>query len=799
MSPGTDLAALPRAPQMPPPETAAAAICNTLHNLDPMVWVLDDYHRVQGQYIHDLIAHVLAHLPPNAHLVLLTREEPPFSLARLRGSGDMVEIRQGDIAFTEREAAVYLTVKLGVDLSTGEIAALERRTEGWIAGLQLAALALRAQPSAPGGVGPREFINDFAGSNKYVLDYLLDEVFRRQPEQVRTFLLQTAVLDQMCAPLCTAVTGYTNSQSMLHGLEQDNLFVIPLDNERRWYRYHHLFADLLRYRLLQEVSPVEDLHRRAAVWLAENGFMVGAIKHALAARDWDHAAALIAGNSEACLRQGQIKTLLGWIETLPPQTVAASPDLSLAAAWALVLSGSLDEAEKMVAPLALLMETDPALKSEILTLQMHIARARHDAPRTIALSQRALALLPPQDANARSVINASLGVAYVYEGDLARAAEVWAAAAEDGRRSANYYASALALTFLGQLHAAYGWLHESADLHRQAIQLGDKEDALPVAARAHVNLAALLYEWNDLAAAETHLQQALKLCKLVGDLHVRRDALRVLALVLQAQGDTASALETIRAAEEMLHKHQAPENARLAVALTHLQLALSIGDLPMALRWQNRIDHLLPRDAFIRVDLLTNAACFTPFPALLRARLQLAQGDREAAANLLAGCYESALDAGFGYSLVRTRLLQALAATGDKTTVEYMAEALQRAQPEEYIRSFLIEGAASILHETNQHHLLSNPYTRRLLALLGEASAALDPTAVSQEMLADPLSERQLEILRLLDQQMTNAEIAQALYLSPNTVKTHLRHIYEKLGVHDRRQAVARARVLRLI
>jgi LuxR family transcriptional regulator, maltose regulon positive regulatory protein len=217
------------------------------------------------------------------------------------------------------------------------------------------------------------------------------------------------------------------------------------------------------------------------------------------------------------------------------------------------------------------------------------------------------------------------------------------------------------------------------------------------------------------------------------------------------------------------------------------------------LRWQNRIDHLLPRDAFIRVDLLTNAACFTPFPALLRARLQLAQGDREAAANLLAGCYELALDAGFGYSLVTIRLLQALAATGDKTgSVGYMAEALQRAQPEEYIRSFLIEGTASILRKTNQHHLPSNPYTRRLLALLGEASAALDPTAVPA-MLADPLSERQLEILRLLDQQMTNAEIAQALYLSPNTVKTHLRHIYEKLGVHDRRQAVARARVLRLI
>ena len=826
LSPGEELAALRHAPQIPPPESVAAAICNALDVAPPLIVAIDDYHRVQGQTIHKVMAHLLAHLPPLAHMVLLTREELPFSLARLRGSGDLVEIRQGDIAFTEAEATVYLTEKNGLRLAPQEIAALERRTEGWIAGLQLAALALRDASTGSGGAEPVEgkfaegrtplperfssqaFVNDFAGSNKFILDYLLDEVFRQQPEDVRAFLLQTAILDQMCAPLCAAVTarqsspksGGAGSQAMLQSLEQGNLFVIPLDGERRWYRYHHLFAGLLRYRLMQEELPVEDLHRRAAAWLAENGFTAEAIKHALAARDWDHAAALIVADSETYLRQGQINTLLRWIEALPEDAVGARPDLSLAAAWAFVLVGRLNEGQNLVEPLALQLEAYPELRGEILTLQMHIARARHDAPRTISLSQQALALLPPQDANARSVINVSLGAAYVYEGDLAKAVEAWTAAAQDGRNAANYYTAALALTFLGQLRAAFGWLHEAADLHRQAIQLGSNEDALPVAARAHVNLAALLYEWHDLDAAGEHLRQALALCELVGDLNVRRDALRVLALVQHARGDAAFALETIRAAEEMLHEHQAPENAHLAVALTHLQLALTAGDLAMAARRQSRIDHVMSQGTAVRPDLLTNAACFTPFPAIPRAQLLLAQGDHAAAAQLLSGCYEAALAGDFSYSLVTTRLLQALAAPDGDTAVGYLADALQHAQPEEYMRSFMINDSSlvGLLHETGRRYPALAPYARRLLALLDRAYDRPDSPTGAQEMLVDPLSERQLEILRLLDRRMTNAEIAQILVLSPNTVKTHLRHIYENLGVHNRRQAVSRARKLGL-
>jgi LuxR family maltose regulon positive regulatory protein len=797
LEPGDEMAALGHTPNMPPPEHVAAILCNLLERTPPLLLALDDYHHIQNPYVHDLITHLLAHLLPSAHLVLLTREEPPFSLARLRGSGEMVEIRQGDIAFSEKEAKTFLNEKMGLSLTPKEIALLEQRTEGWIAGLQLAALALRDQPLSTEPNSVEEFVSAFAGSKQFILDYLLDEVFRRQPEDVREFLLQTAVLDRMCASLCTAVTRRPGCQTMLQKLQRDNLFLVHLDNERQWYRYHHLFADLLRYRLSLEALPVEELHGRAASWFSAHGFGPEAIQHALAARDWPLAADLIAAAAEDNLRQGRISTLLHWIDALPPEIMKARPDLSLAASWALALTARLDEAETLMQNLMPMVQQSPELESELLPLQVHIARARHDAPRTIALSERALALLAPDDANGRSLLYVSLGAAYLYEGKLDQAAGAWAAAARDGRMAANYHAAALALTFLGQLRAAHGRLHEAADLHRQAIQLGDNEDALPVTARAHANLAALLYEWDDLTNAVTHLQQALELSELVGDLHARRDALRLLTLVQQAQGETAAALQSIRKADELLHQFQVPENGHLAVALTHMQVALALGDLAMATRWQKRIDDLMPEGTLIRPDLLANAACLIPLPALLQAQLLLAQGDRKSAAQLLASCYNAAVSGNFGYLLVNTRLRQALAEPEFSLGIELMAEALSYAQAEEYLRSFMIDNPSPVelLRQTASRHPHLAPYVCRLLALLVEPIAPPGPT----EILADPLSDRELEVLRLLDQHMTNAEIASELMLSPNTIKTHLRHIYEKMGVHDRRQAITRAHELRLI
>ena len=811
LEPGRELAALGFAPQLPPPEGAAAIVCNTFDDTPPLLLALDDYHHIQTPYIHDLLNHVLAHLPPALHLVLLSREEPPFSLARLRGRAELVEIRQAEIAFSEKETGTFLNEKMRLNLAGAEIAALEERTEGWIAGLQLVALALRDAPSGdwepaaaipePGAGSAREFVTAFTSSNKFILDYLLDEVFRRQPEDVRTFLLQTAVLEQMSASLCSAVTGRVNCQAMLQTLEQDNLFLIPLDHARQWYRYHHLFADLLRFRLAQEKLPVEELHRRASAWFADNGFTAEAIQHALAAKDWPAAAALITGAAEDCLRQGRIATLLRWIDALPPEAVDARPDLSLAAAWALVLSGRLDEADNIVQSLLPRVAFSPELESEVLPLQVHLARARHDAPLTITLSERALARLAPDDANSRSVLNVSLGAAHLYEGDLVKAEETWAAAAQDGRKAANYHAAALALTFLGQLSAAHGRLHEAAGLHRQAIQLGDNEEALPVTARAHANLAALLFEWNDFSAAATHLQQALDLSELAGDRHARRDALRLLALLQQARGDLATALETIHAAEKMLHDYATPENGHLAVALTHMQIALAAGDLAMAVRWQKRIDDLMPEKALIRPDLLANAACLTPLPALLQAQLLLAQGTYEAATDLLAACYAAALAGGFGYVLVNTRLWQALSEPDKESRIELMADALSLAQAEEYQRSFTVNVPflGELLQRAAHRHPRLAPYAQQLLGHLDAPAVGANLIPGAQETLADPLSERELEILRLLDQHMTNKDIAGALVLSPNTIKTHLRHIYEKLDVHNRRQALFRARELRLI
>lgn len=404
---------------LPPstPEAVATSLLNDVASTArPFVLVLDDYHLIHSLPIHHQLAFLVEHLPEQMHLIVISREDPPLPLARLRVSNQALEIRQGDLMFSVAETADFLRRVMRLDLSSADVATLHRRTEGWVAGLQLAGLSLRDCEDR------HHFVQSFAGSHRYVLDYLMEEVLQRQVADVQDFLLRTSVLDRFCAPLCDWIAERNDSARLLRDLEQTNLFTVPLDEERHWFRFHHLFADLLRHRLQTSGEhDLEGLHRRASEWYDAKGFDAEAVHHALAARDWGRAAALIGKAYPALLRRGEVATLIGWFRRLPEAVVQASPELCQGYAWPLLLVGQLQAAESLLDLAESQAEEDSRLVGGIAAARAYLARARGDGPRMVALSERALSLLPESDASSRGILAANLGLAYWHGGQLARA------------------------------------------------------------------------------------------------------------------------------------------------------------------------------------------------------------------------------------------------------------------------------------------------------------------------------------------------------------------------------------------
>jgi LuxR family maltose regulon positive regulatory protein len=791
---GQELSGLLHAQQGPEIQAFIAAMIDAIFRLDiEITIVLDDYHRIVSQPIHDALAFLLDHQPPQMLLLLLTREDPPLPLSRLRARGQLTEIRYGDLRFTRDDTAVFLLDVMGLTLSNDEITALEVRTEGWITGLQLAALSLRGRKD----VG--NFVESFTGSHRYVLDFLVDEVFLQQSAEMRDFLLDTAVLDRLTASLCNAVTGRNDSQEILLEAEQANLFFIPLDDSREWFRYHQLFADLLRERLRRTGRPVDLLHSRASEWYENQDFLREAIKHALAANELQRSALLIENISEDLLKRGQITTLLRWKQVLTDEVIFSQPRLCLDFAWALALARQVDAADHLLEPIAEVANNNPKLLSQVLILQAHIARTRHDIPHTIALSEQALSLLPPDEVNARAMVGINLGVAHMYNGDLAKAEILWTEAAQKSLEAENHHAMVIAMGFVGQAQAINGNLREAAATQRRAIQIGVENQALPTTGRAHVNLAALLYEWNDLGTAAYYLEQARKFSKRTGDIAVEWDACRVLANVRQAQGNQLEALEAIELANDAARKGDAPPNVHLVNSLTYLQLAIKEKDLAHAEFLSNQMNEFAPCLTSCRIDLLVNAGSLLSIPGLAWARLLLLQGKQQEASDLLAVCYETAVATGIPNDQINVRVWQTRAAADEDRALEFLAEAIIRAQSEGYIRTFLEAGKVLIPLLNNDNVFKIAPdYVMELLESFSSEQGKRQPILAPQP-LVEPLSERELEILNLLAERQTNAEIAQAITVSINTVKTHLQHIYDKLGVHDRRTAVIKAVDLNLL
>ncbi len=520
---GADVAAALQSPQSPPMETMLTELLNEISaRSDKLILVLDDYHTVDAAPIDDALTFLLAHLPPQLHLVITTREDPRLPVARLRARGQLTELRAVDLRFTTAEAAEFLQRVTGINLADDEIDALAQRTEGWIAGLQLAALSMQGRSDVTG------FVRAFTGDNRYVVDYLVEEVLERQPAHVRNFLLQTAILEQLSGPLCQAVTGQAESNTLLETLERGNLFIIPLDDQRRWFRYHHLFADVLRAHLMEEQPEmVPALHRRASDWHAQHGTPAAAIRHALAAEDYGLAASLIEAAWRTMDRTFQARTWLRWVQALPEECIRVRPVLSAGYGWALLDSGDLaaaearlQDAERWLGPerdavaVEEMVVTDEAefaaLPVTLASARAYLAQARGDMPGTIHYARVALAHLPDDDPLGRAIPSAILGLAYWANGELEAAYEMLNRAMESFRETDNLLLAISGVSGMAELRLAQGRLRAAIDTYERWLQLALAHEgpALRGMAGLYLGLSEVHREQGNLETAMAFLRKS---------------------------------------------------------------------------------------------------------------------------------------------------------------------------------------------------------------------------------------------------------------------------------------------------
>jgi len=811
---GASALSLLQEPQPPPIQTVLTTLLNELGAApNDIVLVLDDYHAIDAPDIQDGMAFLLEHLPQRIHLVIATRADPALPLARLRARGELAEIRAADLRFTPDEAAAYLNGVMGLALTARDVAALEGRTEGWIAALQLAALSMQGRDDVAG------FIAGFAGDDRYIVDYLIEEVLQRQSEDVRNFLLQTSILGRLSGPLCDVVTGRDGGKAMLEALDRGNLFLVPLDDRREWYRYHHLFADVLLARLLDEQpDQVPDLHRRASEWYEQNGELSEAIRHALAGGDFERAADLIEVAIPALRRGRQEVTLRRWLETLPDELIRARPVLNVGYVGALMVSGELDgvegrllDAERWLDASAGAMEGPDVpsaatvvvdeeqlrrLPAEIAIYRAALARALGDVAGTVTYARRALDLLRDDDHLGRGAAAGFLGLVHWTSGDLEAAHQSWATAMASLLK-AGHVSDAIGCSIaLADIRTVQGRLREATSIYERGLELaaGPGEPALRGAADMHVGLSEVHRERNDLAAAAQHLRQSQELGEHAGLAQNRYRWCVATARMREAEGDLDGALDLLDDAERLYVSDYFPNVRPIAALKARVWVAED--------RWAEALGWAREQGLSADDDLsyLREFEHVTLARALLaRSRRTPADGSWDEAMALLDRLLDAAEQGQRGRSVIEILVLQALAheARRDvRATVVPLERAVALAEPEGYVRVFVDEGGPiAVLLEDAARRRLAPGYVRQLLAALGRTKAR----APVQEGLIEPLSQRELEVLRLLGTDLGGPEIANQLVVSLNTVRTHTRNIYAKLGVNNRRAAVRRAEELDLL
>jgi LuxR family maltose regulon positive regulatory protein len=803
-----------------------------------IILVLDDHHTIESTPVDDALAFLLERLPPQMHLVITTREDPHLPLARLRARGRLTEIRASDLRFTSSEAAEFLNQAMGLDLSAEDIAALEKRTEGWITGLHLAAISMQGRKDISG------FIQSFSGSHRYVLDYLGEEVLERQSESVQTFLLQTAILDRLTGSLCDAVrfgfaetpstpggdavcfddaeapTGQDNGHATLEMLERANLFIVPLDDERRWYRYHHLFADLLLQRLLQDQpESVPTLHTRASRWYEQNGLIDEAIDHALRANEFERTAHLIEGVADGVWARGGDIKLWRWLDGLPVELVLSRPQLCIYRAWELFVSGRQDEAEELLQAAGLAhdpntgraIETEsqardqppgssrPRVRSKATGLQHWMAAyRRHNVSGLIQHLSQVLEHQPERDLDWRPTAATTLGDVHAFRGDMRAAYQVRLEALKACEATGNTYlylfnSAKLALNLKFQ-----GRLQQVQELCQQRVRLANQSGMSQTAVVGWLFAiwGETLAEMNDLDRALDLVRKAMELTERGGDVTMLGWSYLSLTRVLFSKGDIAGAEAIVHRLDKVARESMVPTWIVDLNAAWQSRIWLAQKELGAAAQWV--------RERGLEPDHAPDHLGAFAYTAL--ARILIAQGRWDEAINLLQRMLEPAEEGRNTTGAIEILSLKALAfqAGGDTIrALDTLKRALALAEPEGFVRVFVDEGPpmARLLYEALARGIAPE-YAGRLLAAFPMPEPEQDSPPAKQAPesdLIEPLSERELEVLQLIAEGLTNPEIASRLFLSLHTVKTHARNIYGKLGVHNRTQAVTSARALGIL
>ncbi len=809
-STGEEVSRLLQSPQPPSVETILTALLNEITTIrDKFVLVLDDYHVIEAKPVDQALNFLIEHLPPQMHLVIATREDPQLPLARLRARDQLTELRVTDLRFTPSEAAGFLNHAMDLDLSAEDIDALETRTEGWIAGLQLAALSMQGHKDVTG------FIKSFTGSSRFIIDYLAEEVLEHQSEEVRAFLLRTSILERMCAPLCDAVLNpdseaappgpqeLISSQVMLEKLERSNLFIVPLDNERRWYRYHHLFADLLRQRLRLraasaaqgEKESVAELHIRASKWYEDNGFDIEAFQHAASANDIERAERLIEGTGVPLHFRGAGAPVGNWLRSLPAAVLNARPSLLVTYASVLMMTGQPTAVEEKLQAAEAALEGDEPdeeirdLIGRIASLRATLAVMQHDVEALIAQSRRALEYLNPNNLPLRTAAYFTLGHAHHLQGDRVEARRAYAEVISISKSFGPSIYTTAATLCLGQVQEAENHLRQAAETYRRAIFLAG-DPPRPIACNAHLGLAQVYYQWNDLNAAEQHGQQCLHLTRQMDSVETIAACGVLLARLKLVQGDVPGAVALLEEAETFVRQHnfmfRMPD-----VAAAQVLTLLRQGNLAAAGRLAET--HNLP---------------------LSQARVYLAQGDPATALSLLEPLRREAAAKGWEDERLKVMVLQSVAlfAGGEKEqAVQLIGDVLALAEPEGFIRTFVDEGLpmSQLLTEVASRGLMLD-YIGTLQAVFESERpenkdtshlpmVSLVSHALPIQPLTEPLSQREIEVLQLMAEGLSNREISERLFLVLSTVKGHNLKIFGKLQVQRRTEAVAKGRALGLL
>ena len=784
--------------RMPDIKAVLPAFINAANQLTgQLVFILDDYHLIEDPAIHEAVSFILDHLPAQLHFILASRSEPPLPLARYRARGQLLEIRAGDLHFTREESTDFLEQSMELDLSLDEIASLHMETEGWAAGLQLAALAIRRRP------GGAESTPLASGRQRFIADYLGEEVLAQLPDDMQDFLLKTSLLDSLYGPLCDAITGEKSGQAMLETMERENLFIVALDDQREWFRYHSLFADFLRGELKRRhPEEVQELHRRAAGWYLQHDLPELAFRHAVASDDVERVIEIWEHYFVAKLAGGEIKVVAGWLDSLPAAWYQAYPVFGLAQAAFLFFTGAfaaaarrIDEVEQRL--LSAESEDRRGQLARVTAVRCFVACAQNDLERAETYAGQALGDLPEEDLGFRPGIYGALGDTYRQNGRWEEAKEAYLKVLAFTHTPAVRIDAVHVFGALADLDLRQGHLQSAARYWRKALAaIGERENwgrlPLPVIGWVYIRTGEILYEWNQLAEAWDHVWRGLERAELGGDVRALIAGYLIAARLKLAEGEVETAAEYLERVRPLMEQAQFPEWTS-QFERTQLELWLAQDRLRAAVNWS---DEML-QDGGIEARPESGVT------QLAIARVLIIKGDApslERAKTFLERLIKASQEEGRTVITIEARALEALAdwrrgeRAGAMTSLEH---ALRLAEPEGYVRLFADLGLpmARLLQEARSRSVMPE-YVDSLLAAFG---ADLEHPAPAQVALPEPLTPREEEVLGLIAAGLTNREIAEQLVVSPETVKKHTGNIYGKLGVSNRTQAVARARELDLL